>query len=133
MIEENFFIPIIRRNLVSPRENWREAVAGDLDHPKFKITFLEAVAIRLRYNYVWIFMVILFAWLAKIHLHPTAALSAQEAFARLPVGPFSHVAILGGVALFYGTAVFLAIWARTVRGGADEVQGVEKSMERWKT
>ena len=30
MLEENFFIPIIRRNLVSPRENWREFVAEDL-------------------------------------------------------------------------------------------------------
>ena len=133
MIEENFFIPIIRRNLVSPRENWREWVAADLDQPKFKITFIEAVAIRLRYNYVWILLVILFAWLAKIHIHPTPARSAEEAFARLPVGPFSHWAILGGVAIFYTAAVGLAIWARTIRGGGDEVKGVEKSIERWKT
>jgi uncharacterized membrane protein len=133
MIEENFFIPIIRRNLVSPREDWREWVAADLDCPKFKITFLEAVAIRLRYNYVWIFLVILFAWLAKIHLHPTPALSPEEAFARLPVGPFSHWVILGPVAAFYGAALSLAVWARTIRGGGDEVHGVEKSMERWKT
>lgn len=133
MIEENFFIPIIRRNLVSPRENWREWVAADLDQPKFKITFMEAVAIRLRYNYVWILLVILFAWLAKIHIHPTPARSAEEAFARLPVGPFSHWTILGGVAMFYTAAVGLAIWAGTIRGGGDEVKGVEKAIERWKT
>lgn len=133
MIEENFFLPIIRRNLVSPRENWREWVAADLDHPKFKITFFEAVAIRLRYNYVWIFMVILFAWLAKIHIHPTSARSAQEALARLPVGPFSHWTILASVGIFYGAALGAAIWARSVRGGGDEVHGVEKAMEHWKT
>src|SRR5690348_3936419 len=42
MLEENFFLPIIRRSLVSPRSDWREWVAEDLDQPKFKISLLEA-------------------------------------------------------------------------------------------
>src|SRR5262249_13702046 len=55
MLEENFFIPIIRRNLISPRAGWAEWVAQDLDQPTFKITFLHAIALRLRYNYIWIY------------------------------------------------------------------------------
>jgi len=50
MLEENFFLPIIRRNLVSPRSDWREWVAEDLDQPKFKISLLEAIGMRLQRN-----------------------------------------------------------------------------------
>src|ERR1044072_3291961 len=91
MLEENFFIPIIRRH----RSDWRERVAPDLDHPKFKITFLHAVALRLRYNYLWIYTVLLIAWLAKVHLHPTPAAPPRGAFLRLGIGPFGGWAVLG--------------------------------------
>jgi uncharacterized membrane protein len=133
MLEENFFIPIIRRNLISPRANWREWVAADLDQPKFKLSFLEAMAVRMRFNYIWIFSVILVAWIAKVHIHPRPAASAAEAFARLTVGPFSGLALLALVALFYGAAIALAVWGGRQRGGGDEVHGTERAIDRWKT
>ena len=130
MLEENFFIPIIRRNLISPRSDWRESVAADLDAPKFKITFIKAMAVRLRYNYVWIFTVLLVAWLAKLHLHPLPAASPAEAMSRLPIGPFAGWALLLIVGVFYSTAVGLAIYAGQEPG--DEVHGMEKAMDHWK-
>ena len=134
MLEENFFIPIIRRNLVSPRQDWRERVADDLDRPTFKLTFLQAVAIRLRYNYIWIFLVILLTWLAKIHLHPTPAATPAEAFERLKVGPFSGWAMLALVVTFYGIAVGLAIWGGRLphQGAIHEVRGLERQLDHWK-
>jgi uncharacterized membrane protein len=134
MLEENFYIPIIRRNLVSPRQDWRDRVADDLDRPTFKITFLQAVAIRLRYNYIWIFLVILLTWLAKIHLHPTPAMTPAEAFSRLQVGPLSGWGMLALVVLFYGAALALAIWGGRQRGhaGIHEVHGLERHLDDWK-
>lgn len=132
MIEENFFIPIIRRNLVSPRMDWREAVAQDLDKPKFKVTFLEAVGLRLAANYVWILLVILVAWVAKLSLHPTAAWAASAIYGRMGIGPLEPAQVLGGVAIFYAAAVALAVWASRLRGGGDEVHGVERAIDRWK-
>jgi uncharacterized membrane protein len=132
MLEENFFIPIIRRNLVSPRRDWRESVADDLDHPTFKISFLHAVALRLRYNYVWIFSVLLVAWVAKVHLHPTPAATPAEAFSRLGIGPFGGWSLLAIVVVFYATAVTLALWSFSQRGGLDEVHGLEKKIQQWK-
>jgi uncharacterized membrane protein len=121
MLEENFFIPIIRRNLVSPLSDWRERVAEDLDNPKFKITFLHALALRLRYNYLWIYSVILVAWLAKVHLHPTPAATPREAFERLGIGPFGGWSMLALVVVAYISAIGLAVWGTTQRGGLDEV------------
>ena len=132
MLEENFFVPIIRRNLISPRTDWRQWVAADLDQPKFKISFLEAMAVRMRYNYLWIFSVILTAWIAKVHLHPAPAATPAEAFGRLTVGPFSGWALLALVALFYAAAIGLAAWGGRQRGGGDEVRGRERAIDHWK-
>jgi len=133
MLEENFFIPIIRRNLISPRSDWRERVAADLDRPKFKISFLYAVALRLRYNYLWIYTVLLIAWLAKVHLHPTPAATPREAFSRLGIGPFGGWSMLTIVSGFYLAAIALSIWGLRQRGGLDEVKGMELQPKEWKS
>ena len=133
MLEENFFIPIIRRNLVSPRENWREFVAQDLDRPKFKITFVDAVAIRLRYNYIWIYLAILAAWITKLYMHPIPARTAGVLLERMRVGPLSGRVVLASVIAFYAAAIWLAIRGDRRRGFSDEVHGVEGEMEHWKT
>ena len=134
MLEENFFIPIIRRNLVSPRSTWREAVAEDLDHPKFKLTYARAVGIRLRYNYVWIFLVILLAWLAKLTLHAPVggAASAGALIEQMAVGALPGGAVLALVIGFYGAVIATAVRAGGHRGGSDEVSGVETEIGRWK-
>lgn len=133
MLEENFFIPIIRRNLVSPRENWREFVAQDLDHPKFKITFLDAVGIRLRYNYIWIYLAILLAWVTKLYMHPVPAVHVGDLLSRMRIGPFHGGLVLASVVAFYAAAGWLAVRGDPRRGSADEVRGVEREMDHWKT
>lgn len=133
MLEENFFIPIIRRNLMSPRRDWRERVAEDLDNPKFKISFLQAVALRIRYNYIWIYSVLLIAWLSKVHLHPTPAATPREAFQRLGIGPFGGWSMLTMVAAFYVIAIAMAIWGVPKRASVDEVRGLELQVEQWKS
>ncbi len=133
MLEENFFIPIVRRNLVSPREDWREFVAEDLDNPTFKKTFLQAVGLRLRYNYVWIFVVILFSWLVKVSIHPVAAAGMGEIIRHMAIGPVGGLAILFLVAAFYVSAVWLAAWAGGQHSRGDEIRGLERAIDHWKT
>lgn len=133
MLEENFFIPIIRRNLVSPRTDWREYVAEDLDQPTFKLTFLQAVGIRLRYNYIWILLVILLAWLAKLNLHPLAARGLRDVVERAGIGPFSGEVVVTAVGAFYAAATGLAVWAGGRHARGDEIHGVELAIEHWKT
>ncbi|HEY7471402.1 MAG TPA: DUF2270 domain-containing protein [Gemmatimonadota bacterium] len=133
MLEENFFIPIIRRNLVSPRADWREFVAQDLDHPKFKISFLDAVGIRLRYNYIWIYFAILIAWLAKLYMDPIPALRVNVVFERMRVGPLDGKFVLATVLAFYAAAVWLAVLGDRRRGITDEIHGIEREMDHWKT
>src|SRR5512138_2164519 len=78
MLEENFLIPIVTRRLESPMSAWRESLARDLDLPKYKTTFLQALGFRLRRNYVWIFAMITGGWIVKLATQPTLAESSAE-------------------------------------------------------
>lgn len=132
MLEENFFVPIIRRNLVSPRSDWRESVARDLDHPRFKITFLQAMGIRLRYNYIWIFLVLLVAWLTKLNVHPRRATSVVEVVDRMAIGPIEGWVV--AVLVFFSYLGLAAVATGVGLGrGQDEVSGLETEMDHWKT
>ena len=133
MLEENFFIPIFRRNLISPRHEWREFIAGDLDEPKFKITMLYALGVRLRKNYFWMFLVLLVAWLVKLTVHPVAATRAGELLTRMAVGPLPWPVVAILALAFYAT--LFAIHRQSGRGrddGGDEVHGIEAAMDHWK-
>jgi uncharacterized membrane protein len=78
MIEENFYGPILRRDLHSPISNWGEHVAQDLLHPKFKISRLQAMKARLRRNYGYIFIFLFLAWLGRAVVFPNPGSSTYE-------------------------------------------------------
>ncbi len=77
-IEENFYLPILRRDPVSPQPEWGEKVAEDLLRPTFKLTFLEAMRARFVRNYWAIFLVLDLAWLLKVLVSPREAHSLDE-------------------------------------------------------
>ena len=131
MMEENFFLPIIRRNLVSPRVGWRDFVAEDLDRPTFKVTLLQAIGMRLRRNYIGLFAVLLVAWLAKLTLHPDGASTGGQVLDRMAIGPLPGWSVLMVTLFFYGGLLWIAMW-RGGRSSSDEVIGVEKEIDRWK-
>jgi uncharacterized membrane protein len=133
MLEENFFLPIIRRNLVSPRSDWREWVAEDLDQPKFKISLLEAIGMRLQRNYIWIFTILYVAWLAKLDGHPHRATSFAEVVGRMSVGPFGGRTVFALMTAFYVVMLGLTIWSREKLGTRDEIRGLDRAKEHWKT
>jgi len=134
MLEENFLIPVITRQLESPMVTWREMVAMDLDLPKYKTTLIEAVGFRLRRNYVSIFLIILGAWVIKLLMHPTMVTSGSEVWDRMAVGPIPAWAVFaGGLAWYVGMGAMMH-WARHIHGGEpeDEIAGLERNLEHWK-
>ncbi len=133
MLEENFVLPILTRNLISPKEEWRELVAMDLDVPKFKTTLFESLALRVRYNYYWIFSALSISWVVKIWMHPVPAESAGELYGRMAVGQMPGWFVLALGAGFFGFMTFLFLWAghqRRLR--EDEVHGYETDRAHWK-
>jgi uncharacterized membrane protein len=86
-----------------PAADWAESMAENLLHPHFTISTLEAVGRRFRRNYLWIYVVLALAWVAKSSLFPTPLTSWDEFVARSAIGP-----ITGGPVIIAGI-VFLVL------------------------
>lgn len=73
--EENFFGPILARDLNSPELRWGCEMSNDLLRPEFPNTFWEVMGLRLRRNYMFLFLVLLASWLVKVFvLDPPAGI-----------------------------------------------------------
>jgi len=134
MLEENFLIPIVTRQLESPMLSWREMVAMDLDVPKYKTTLVEAMGFRLRRNYIWIMLIILGGWAVKVYIHPTICQDLGEFWSHMEIGSIPAAVVLVGGLGFYGCMVGLIWWGRHLHGGEpdDEIAGLERNLEHWK-
>src|SRR5215217_6986524 len=71
MLEAHFLVPMVMENRQMLQGEWKKLVCEDLILPRFKISKLEAVGRRLKRNYVFIFILIMVAWVTKIFLHAT--------------------------------------------------------------
>lgn len=133
MLEENFVLPILTRNLISPKSDWRELVAMDLDVPKFKMTLMESLALRIRYNYYWLYSTLLAAWIVKVWLHPVAAADLAAFYAHMAAPPFPGW-FVGAIAL----TLFVLVTGLFIHAGRlpvtaeDEVHGYEADRTHWK-
>ena len=134
MLEENFLIPVITRQLESPMVTWREMVAMDLDLPKYKTTMLEAVGFRLRRNYAPIFLIVLGGWMVKLMIHPKMLESFGDIWTRISLGGMSAGLVVAGGVLFYASLALVMYVARHIHGGEpeDEIAGLERNLEHWK-
>lgn len=63
--ERHYFAPLFAAN-PAESEPWLVALAQDLRHPRFRIGLDVALTRRLRRNYVWLYLILLLAWVLKI-------------------------------------------------------------------
>src|ERR1700758_3520596 len=80
MLEAHFLVPMVMENREMLQGEWKKLVCEDLILPSFKISKLEAVGRRLKRNYIFIFILILVAWITKIFLHGTTAMDSFSSF-----------------------------------------------------
>jgi uncharacterized membrane protein len=103
MLEAHFLVPMVMENRDLLQGEWKKLVCEDLILPSFKISRLEAVGRRLKRNYVFIFILIMVAWVTKIFLHASMTLDGVPAFYRaLRVG---HIPSWLVAFIFGGTLV----------------------------
>lgn len=107
---------------------WQDVLSQSLKHPQFNITAFGAMCRRLRRNYIWMFLILLLAWLLKISsslLQPAGAATADahapyvDVIASAQLGPIPGWAVMAGVAAFYA---FLG-WMSRQRITRDEDDG----------
>jgi uncharacterized membrane protein len=110
MLEAHFLVPMVMENRELLQGEWKKLVCEDLILPSFKISKLEAIGRRMKRNYMFIFVLILIAWLTKIFLHATAPITDLISFYRaLRIG---HIPSWVVAMVFVGT--FISVIAITI-------------------
>ena len=109
MLEAHFLVPVVMQKAPALEGDWRKLISEDLLMPSFKISKFEALGRRLKRNYVFIFIIILVAWITKIFLHAEPRITDWPSFYRaLSVGT-SIPSLLVAVFLFSTLAAVLGI------------------------
>lgn len=125
--ERHYFGQLFGPETRTGPEPWLLMLAQDLRHPKFRITFWRAMGRRLRRNYIWMFMILLLAWLLKIaspdlqfgvHLDPNRPIPVLISQAAL--GPVPGWFVLSAIVALYAGLFYVTFPSRE-RGG-DQVR-----------
>jgi uncharacterized membrane protein len=88
LMETDFYAPMLVPPF-HPAPDWAESLAENLLHPDFPITMWEAFGRRFRRNYLWIYLILDLAWLAKTALWPRTVTSWTEFFNNAAIGTIS--------------------------------------------
>lgn len=113
LMETNFFAPL----LVSPFRpagDWGKNLAQSLNQPEFSVTLLQAVGQRLRRNYIWIYLVLEIAWIAKLILYPQSITVIPDVVSRAHLGFVRGGVVIAAVLFFDLALLMLGLW--TLRG-----------------
>jgi uncharacterized membrane protein len=109
LLESGFFANILRpADASDPDPDWRRLLAADLRKSDFSVSWLTAMRLRLRRNYLFVIGFMGAVWVAKLFIHPTRAASLAEIYRRMHVGDFIPPWLVAGTAILFlaGAAVF---------------------------
>ena len=73
---------------------------------------MTALGRRIRRNYLWILVIQSLAYLGKITVHPTPAVSFEQLLDRAAVGPAPGWTVLAAGASYMALWVGIAIWSK---------------------
>ena len=131
MLEAHFLVPMVMENRQMLQGEWKKLVCEDLILPRFKISKLEAVGRRLKRNYLFIFVLIMVAWITKIFLHAAEPIDDGWALYRtLQVGyiPSWFVAFI--VATTLGLVIGITVYVGKNTTGEISEFGAHRSLWR---
>ncbi len=114
LLEAYFFAPMVIQSNRFLKGDWQRLMCEDLFLPRFKISRVEAVGLRLKRNYIYLFLLILSAWVTKIFLHaPMEIASFSDFYAATAAGhgiaPWFVVAVVvGAFCGVIGTTIYFS-------------------------
>jgi uncharacterized membrane protein len=132
MLEAHFLVPIVSQNTGMLQGEWQKLVCEDLLLPSFKISRLEALGRRLKRNYVFIFVIVLVAWVTKIFLHADPKIDSFASFyAALHVGTSIPSWLVASIFVAtFATVVGITIYVSRRSSGEISEFGTHRSLWR---
>ena len=127
-MEKHFYAPMLSDGDLHTEEGWQRTLANDYLRPDYHITYLTALARRVRSNYLWILLIQTIAYIGKLIVHPTAATTWDIFVTRADIGPFPGELVLAVGAVYIVVWTGLAIWVTVLDARRTKARGGYRSM-----
>lgn len=127
-MEKHLFVPMLRDGNLNDGTNWNVTLAEDYRSPRYHVTYVTALARRVRSNYLWILLIQGIAYVGKLMVHPTPIDSAAHFIERARIGPIPGWIILVLGAVYVGVWTGLAIWVTREDARRSAERGVHGPM-----
>ena len=83
-IERHFYVPMLMDGDLHTENDWQTTLAEDYRNPQYHVSYMIAVARRVRSNYLWILLIQTVAYMGKLMVHPVAVSSLCEISSNAP-------------------------------------------------
>ncbi|MES2914104.1 MAG: DUF2270 domain-containing protein [Pseudomonadota bacterium] len=113
-IERHFYVPMLIDGDLHTERDWQTTLAQDYSHPQYHVSYLVAVARRVRSNYLWILLIQTLAYAGKLMVHPTPVASLTEFVNRADIGPVPGQMVLFAGAIYIATGIGLVLWVNRI-------------------
>ena len=113
-LERHFYVPMLLDGDLHTEEDWQVKLADDYNNPRYHVTYMAAVARRVRSNYLWILLIQTLAYCGKITVHPVPVQSLAGFINRADIGPIPGELVLAAGLIYILSWAGLAIWITRV-------------------
>ena len=115
-LERNYFAQMFAPE-AGTTDDWIQGLGADLRKPLFLTSHSQALSRRMRRNYCWLFLILLFAWLMKttfIRMQESAVeahlvQSLGEWVRNAAIGPVPGWLVILGVTMFYAWVLYASL------------------------
>jgi uncharacterized membrane protein len=123
-LERSYYAYLFEGKTAPNPSGWMNSLSQELYRPAFVLSMQQALARRLRRNYIWIFLILLVAWFFKTTQaglrsqtgESLSALSWRELSDNAALGHLPGWGVVFGVVLFYGWMLYLMFRHRETPG-----------------
>ena len=109
-LETHFYVPMLIDGDLHTEDDWQRTLADDYRFPRYHVTYMTAVARRVRSNYLWILLIQTVAYLGKLIVHPYAVYDMRTFLIRADIGPIPGILVLIIGVIYIITWIALAVW-----------------------
>ena len=111
LLERHYYARVLTGLDIAEQEHWLEQLGDDLRAPRFSISLAQALSRRLRRNYIWLFLILLLAWLLKATgiLHDDGTAVAAAFLDDAAIGAIPGWIVTACVAAFYAVLAILLL------------------------
>lgn len=116
-LERQYIAQVLAPLPEEPDMSWAQWLAEDLRAPKFLISLADATSRRLRRNYIWMYLILLLAWVLRITSVKLQADSPTDSrlqplyriIDNAALGPVSGWGVVIAILLGYGAILFFTL------------------------